>query len=110
MWVCKYEGISHDQTEPGDPQSNGIAEAYIGISRLGTITNLRQAGLPHPYWHWAFTYQEIAWNITSHDGRPDPTPWHARFGAELGGMLVPFDAKISCRRTRQALLEGPQTV
>jgi hypothetical protein len=93
-WVCKYEGISHDTSEPGDPQSNGVAEAYVGISKFGTRTNLRQAGLPHPYWHWAFAYHEVSWNTTSHVGRLDPVPWHARFGEEFKGMMIPFGALI----------------
>ena len=88
-WVCKYEGISHDKTEPGDAQSNGVAEAYVGISKFGTRTNLRQAGLPHPYWHWALAYHEVSWNVTPHE-RPDPIPWHARFFSRFHGDAGAF--------------------
>ena len=48
-WVCTFKGITHDQTEPGDPQANGIAEGFVQISRLGIATLLAQAGLTHPY-------------------------------------------------------------
>ena len=47
-WVCKYEGISHDVTEPGDAQSNGIAEGMVQITKMGATAALCQAGLPHP--------------------------------------------------------------
>ena len=59
-YVCKWGGISHDTSEPGDPQANGVAEAYVGISKHGTRACRRQAGLPHPYWHWALSYHEVS--------------------------------------------------
>ena len=50
-WVCYWEGISHDITAPGDAQSNGIAEGFVNITKVGTAALLSQAGLTHPYWH-----------------------------------------------------------
>ena len=92
--MCKYEGISHDITEPGDAQPNGIAEGFVQITKLGTTAALCQAGLPHPYWHWALLYHEVAWNITPHEGRPEKVPWIARFGEELSGLRIPFGTKV----------------
>ena len=94
-WVCKYEGITHDVTEPGDAQSNGIAEGVVQISKLGTTVALRQAGLPHAYWHWALLYHEVCWNISSHTGRDVPIPWEARHKASFDGLKIPFGAKIN---------------
>ena len=79
-WVCRYEGITHDQTEPGDKQSNGIAEGFVQISKLGSATVLYQAGLTHVYWNYAFHYHEVAWYISKHEDKPEPSPWYARFG------------------------------
>ena len=93
-WVCKVEGISHDKTQPGDAQSKGIAEGFVQVSKLGTTAALCQAGLPHPYWHWALLYNEVSSNITEHEGRPEKMPWRARFGEEFPGFRIPFGAGI----------------
>ena len=79
-WVCRMEGISHDVTETGDAQANGIAEGIVQLCKLGTAVALAQAGLPHAYWHWAFHYQEVSWNVLPHvTTREIKIPWEGRF-------------------------------
>ena len=37
----------------------------------------------------------MAWNFTSHPGRPEPVPWIARHNEAFDGLQIPFGARVS---------------
>ena len=48
-WVCRNAGITHNTSEPGDPQGNDIAEDFVQLVKLGTAAALCQSWLTHDY-------------------------------------------------------------
>ena len=71
-WACNIERIPHDTAKPNDPQSNGIAEQMIYEVKLGTSTNLEQAGLPHCFWDLAMRHFTVSWKLHQKAGPRGP--------------------------------------
>jgi hypothetical protein len=55
-FACNYLRIPHDSSEPGEPQTNGVAERQVQEIKVATAANLKQAGLPHTYWNYAMKH------------------------------------------------------
>ena len=67
-FACRVEAIPHDTNRPYNKQGNGIAEHMMQEVKLGTASNLEQAGLPHCYWVYAMKHFHMMWNIPAkHD-------------------------------------------
>ena len=96
--ACRLDHTLHQESQSGDKQSNGIAERQVQEAKLGTATNLAQAGITHPYWSYAMRHWMMAWNITKKRGKD--TPWELRNSEPFPGKIVPFGALVRLHPSR----------
>eukprot|EP00971_Amphidinium_carterae_P350072 6491365-Amphidinium_carterae.1 len=99
--VCKELGVAYHRSTPYRHQSNSKIERMNRSMIEGTRAVLQQSGLPHAAWTEAIRFYAIAWNVGLPNNTGGVTAWHARFGDEFVGKIVPFGAVCG------AVVHGP---
>ena len=78
---------------PGEPATNGVAEAMVKRTIRGIRVNLLQAGHPRAYYMRAAQHHWVARNIlTDSDGT---SAWERRHGHAFPGEFVPYGSRIT---------------
>ena len=87
----------HDNSEPHDPQANGLIEVHVGIVKSGARALLFQAGMPALCWPWAVKYFCQMRNIMDRYNRFGTwvsSPYFQRYEVPYTGLSVPFGAYV----------------
>ena len=89
-------GIILDNSLPGRPRNNSIAERTNQFVLDTTSTCLLQAGLPASYWPYAINCVTHNLNIEDVEGE---SSWMRMCGDRFGGKAIPFGAKVFFKPT-----------
>ena len=89
-------GIILDNSLPGRPRNNSIAERTHQFVLDTTSTCLLQAGLPASYWPYAINCVTHNLNIEDVEGE---SSWMRMCGDRFGGKAIPFGAKVFFKPT-----------
>jgi hypothetical protein len=90
---CELLGWPLDESTPGRPQTNGVAERAVRLCLEGTRTILEQAGLNKKWWSRASRFFTLVYNATSKDENGD-TAWHKRFNCAAPFPMIPFGSLV----------------
>ena len=85
--ASKLLRISHERSQPGVPQNNGIIERANQDIIVGTIASLVHAGLPPCFWSFAASCYCMLDNTNDSKG---PSPWALTHRSEFEGLRIPF--------------------
>ena len=89
-------GILLDNSLPGRPRNNSIAERTNQFVLDTTSTCLLQAGLPASYWPYAINCVTHNLNIEDVEGE---SSWMRMCGDRFGGKAIPFGVKVFFKPT-----------
>ena len=91
--------ITLEQSQPGVPQNNAVAERLVQDEPEGTRTAMVRAGLPFCFWEFACRHNCMAENVLPRGKSAEAdgdrqSPWEKTHGSAFTGQLIPIGAKV----------------